>query len=147
MMSIYDMSEKNGLILHSEGCTVLLDECEKIYSKLKKRIAKQRSLKKSSLIEVLMKYVMLTDMDILRIINVESISKYSKKGKRHPKSLWKIKIQRQWMFCFGLSNNCVLKLSRIDSMHSLLKNRQKKSDVLRKTKKHGKHEKKKLKKY
>lgn len=51
-MSIYDMSEKNGLILHSEGCTVLLDECEKIYSKLKKRIAKQEEKRKAEFKEI-----------------------------------------------------------------------------------------------
>lgn len=91
MSSIYDMSEKNGLILHAAGCEVLLSECERIYNKLKKRIARgkkreKRSLLKFSLTEALMKYAMLTDMDILRIISAGNISKYLKKGKKHWKN-------------------------------------------------------------
>ena len=41
MSSIYDMSGKNGLILHADGCEFLLKECERIRTKLEKKIAKQ----------------------------------------------------------------------------------------------------------
>ena len=41
MSSIYDMSGKNGLILHADGCEILLKECERIRTKLEKKIAKQ----------------------------------------------------------------------------------------------------------
>lgn len=41
MSSIYDMSDKNGLILHAEGCGILLKECERIRTKLIRKIAKQ----------------------------------------------------------------------------------------------------------
>ena len=52
MSSIYDMSEKNGLILHGEGCSILLKECERIYLKLKKRIAKQEEKRKAEFAEI-----------------------------------------------------------------------------------------------
>ncbi|MBQ2921972.1 MAG: adenylosuccinate lyase [Tyzzerella sp.] len=52
MSSIYDMSEKNGLILHAEGCSILLKECERIYLKLKKRIAKQEEKRKAEFAEI-----------------------------------------------------------------------------------------------
>lgn len=52
MSSIYDMSEKNGLILHAEGCSFLLKECERIYLKLKKRIAKQEEKRKAEFAEI-----------------------------------------------------------------------------------------------
>ena len=52
MSSIYDMSEKNGLILHAEGCSILLKECERIYLKLKKRIAKQEEKRNAEFAEI-----------------------------------------------------------------------------------------------
>lgn len=52
MSSIYDMSEKNGLILHAAGCEILLNECEKIRLKLKKRIAKQEDKRKAEFAEI-----------------------------------------------------------------------------------------------
>ena len=52
MSSIYDMSEKNGLILHAAGCEVLLSECERIYNKLKKRIARREEKRKAEFAEI-----------------------------------------------------------------------------------------------
>lgn len=52
MSSIYDMSEKNGLILHAAGCKVLLNECERIYNKLKKRIGRQEEKRKAEFAEI-----------------------------------------------------------------------------------------------
>lgn len=52
MSSIYDMSEKNGLILHAEGCSILLEECERVRLKLKKRIAKQEEKRQAEFAEI-----------------------------------------------------------------------------------------------
>ena len=52
MSSIYDMAEKNGLILHAAGCEVLLSECERIYNKLKKRIARREEKRKAEFAEI-----------------------------------------------------------------------------------------------
>lgn len=52
MNSIHDISEKNGLILHADGCSFLLEECERVYSKLKKRIAKQEEKRKAEFAEI-----------------------------------------------------------------------------------------------
>lgn len=51
-MSIYDLSDKNGLILHADGCSILLEECERIQLKLKKRIAKQEEKRKAEFAEI-----------------------------------------------------------------------------------------------
>lgn len=52
MSSMYDMSEKNGLILHANGCSILLEECDRIRLKLKKRIAKQEEKRKAEFDEI-----------------------------------------------------------------------------------------------
>lgn len=51
-MSIYDMSEKNGLILHAKGCELLLKECERIQAKLQKRVARQEEKRKAEFEEI-----------------------------------------------------------------------------------------------
>lgn len=52
MSGIYDMSEKNGLILHAKGCETLLKECERIYNKLKKKIGRQEEKRKAEFTEI-----------------------------------------------------------------------------------------------
>lgn len=52
MSSIYDMSGKNGLILHADGCEILLKECERIRTKFIKKIAKQEEKRQKEFSEI-----------------------------------------------------------------------------------------------
>ena len=52
MSSIYDMSEKNGLILHADGCEILLKECERIRTMFIRKIAKQEEKRQKEFSEI-----------------------------------------------------------------------------------------------
>ena len=52
MSSIYDMSDKNGLILHAEGCGILLKECERIRTKFIRKITKQEEKRQKEFSEI-----------------------------------------------------------------------------------------------
>ena len=52
MSSIYDMSDKNGLILHADGCEILLKECERIRTKFIRKIAKQEEKRQKEFSEI-----------------------------------------------------------------------------------------------
>ena len=52
-MKRYDLSEKNGLILHASGCEILLKECDRIEQKLQKRIEKQEETRKKEFSKIL----------------------------------------------------------------------------------------------
>lgn len=52
MSSIYDMSNKNGLILHADGCEILLKECERVRTKFIKKIAKQEEKRQKEFSEI-----------------------------------------------------------------------------------------------
>lgn len=52
MSSIYDMSDKNGLILHADGCEILLKECERIRTKFIKKIEKQEEKRQKEFSEI-----------------------------------------------------------------------------------------------
>ena len=52
MSSIYDMKDKNGLILHADGCKILLKECERIRTKFIKKIAKQEDKRQKEFSEI-----------------------------------------------------------------------------------------------
>ena len=52
MSSIYDMSEKNSLILHADGCEILLKECERIRTKFIRKIAKQEEKRQKEFSEI-----------------------------------------------------------------------------------------------
>lgn len=52
MSSIYDMSDKNGLVLHADGCEILLKECERIRTKFIRKIAKQEEKRQKEFSEI-----------------------------------------------------------------------------------------------
>lgn len=52
MSSIYDISDKNGLVLHADGCEILLKECERIRTKFIRKIAKQEEKRQKEFSEI-----------------------------------------------------------------------------------------------